>query len=215
MKSNILGIILGCSLLSGLWLSKPLQAQEESGSNISYFSFSYKTGFAIPLSPFSEGYNASRITLNHHQFGLGFMFTEHIGLMTKTLFNTYKEPKNTSLTAFETRQNQFALLGVVNIGSLAGLKQINPKLDLLLQLGGQLSLFKVMTNPDDVSTERNGGILASLSPEYALSDMFRLMLDIGYEYNIRQDRTWDGKTNATADRRGSKVVVAVGLGIVF
>lgn len=174
-----------------------------AGKPYDRWSVEFSGGTNKPVKPFGPGYGSSNFSdrfgsfaFDHFDIGVRYMFNTKVGLKFDVGFDKVTDAKNSSSLPFDTRQYRFGLQGVLNLGRVLGFEDFTHSLGLLAHGGAHITLRTPQMGSNDGVTERDGGVMAGLTPQVRLGRHFALSGDFTVISNMRQHLNWDGTDSA-------------------
>jgi len=156
------------------------------------------------VRPFGDGYGSSNASkrfgsfeFDHFDLGVRYMFNPKVGLKFDVGFDKVTDAKNSGSLPFDTRQYRFGLQGVLNLGRVLGFEDFTHSLGLLAHGGAHLTLRTPQMGTQEGVTERDGGVMAGITPQLRLGQHFAFTADFTVISNMRQHLNWDGTNSAT------------------
>lgn len=179
-----------------LLMATSLRAQEE------YNKWSIEPYFGVnaPFAPFKTGYSTGAVNLFGTGLNTRYMFNHNAGLSLDLGLNQFSSDRtNFEFTTFQTR---FIVNGVINLGQLLEFNQWSNRFGLLGRVGAGVSIL----SPDKVAlgkgNDKTISAVLGVTPQIRLSDRVALQVDLSFQGNMMQTRTFDykgGKSNGGFD----------------
>ncbi len=219
MKKLLLSIV-SITLLS---ISSYAQENEIKDDEYNKWSIEFNVGQSKGIKPYSVGYFASdpnknwgSIAVNHFSGGVRYMFSPKFGLKLDGAYDNLENFKNSNSLDFEMRHIRFGLQGVVNGPRLFDIQNSLGRFGFLLHGGIQVAFMTPQMGVNEGQTERNGGIMFGITPEFRITKNIAFNADFTFNSNIRQHFNWDGAySDPNNNLAGSLFTSSVGLSISF
>lgn len=206
------------------FISANLFAQEvqekETKELFNRWSLELNVGQNKPVRPFSEGYYSSKSNnffntdLQHYDFGVRYMFSNVFGLKLDVAYDAFSNQKNSGSLDFDSEQYRIGIQGVANIGRMLRFETFTQRFGLLAHAGIQVSQFTPKEGINKDKSEKDGGIIIGLTPQFRLTKWLVLTGDFSALSNVRQHYNWDG-TFSAKDNNLSGFLYNTSLGFTF
>ncbi len=181
-------IILSAALL----LCGSAFAQKDTSYN--KLAIDFGVGGSNVLSPdFSKGFKAPFIDPLSVRLGTRYMFNKVFGLSWVLGYDNFGSKKS-SVVDFHTHNISSTIQGYVNMTNLYNFSEFSDKFGLLFHAGAGLSMMHGKGKGIDNVISLVGG----LTPQYKINNKISLNLDLGFNFNLKQSRTFDMYTATTA-----------------
>jgi len=195
-----------------LLLSFAGQAQEAANDtierhNYNHWSVEFNVGQNKPVSPFAEGYYASKPNtffyfngVEHYDAGIRYMFSNAFGMKLDLGIDFIKNQDGSGSLDFEMQQYRIGLQGVANLGRVLRFETFTGRFGLLAHGGIQFATREPSIGINAGQKERDGGIIYGLTPQFRITNWLALTGDFTGMNNFRQHYNWDG---SLADTKNS------------
>lgn len=219
MKKLLLSIV-SITLLS---YSSYAQENEIKDDEYNKWSIEFNVGQSKGIKPYSVGYfssdpnkNWGSIAVNHFSGGVRYMFSPKFGLKLDGAYDNLENFKSSNSLDFEMRHIRFGLQGVVNGPRLFDIQNNLGRFGFLLHGGIQVAFMTPQMGTNEGKTERNGGIMFGITPEFRITKNIAFNADFTFNSNIRQHFNWDGAYSEPSNNlAGSLFTSSLGLSISF
>lgn len=179
---------------------------ESSETSFNRWSLEFNVGVHKPITPFTPNRFTSPVSLWNVDLGARYMFTNEFGAKLDFGYYSIENAEDGSLP-FETKYWRTSLQGVVNAGSILGLRDFSDRINFLVH--GGLGYSQLLAKePMDRDTDQIVNLIAGITPQIKLSNSVALTGDVSAIANIRQNYTWDGI--AAAQKRGVQGLMFTG-----
>lgn len=180
-------------------------AQETTETDLPEFnkwSLEFSAGVNKPTRPLNTGYFTNTPSFYTIDLGVRHNFTELVGAKLDVSINRFENDENS--LPFETTLYRTSLQGVVNAGSLLGLRNWSNRLNFLVHGGMGVS---VLTSNDPVDRSFSDGdnmlnFIVGITPQLRLSDRIALTGDLSAIGHVRQDLSFNGLRRDDGNLRG-------------
>jgi len=206
-------------------LSSPIlalaQEREFKKAEYNQWSIEINTGINKGVKPYSAGYYSSNPNkyfdfseVKHFDLGSRYMFSNVFGLKGDVAFDQIQNQSGSGSLPFDTRQYRIGLQGVVNLSRVLKFEAFTNRVGLLTHAGIEMAYRTPKTGPNSGKTEKDGGIMIGVTPQFRLGNRVSLTGDFTVISNVRQHFTWDGQNSAT-DNNLSGLLYNASLGLTF
>ena len=193
MKKIVLSLFLVAIATSNI------NAQEKPYNK---WSLDFNGGLTKPAKPMTPGYYSETFESFYHvDAGVRYMFNNKFGLKLDFGYDDMKNGKNS--LDFKTKYYRTNIQGVANLGRIMNFEDWTRVLNLQFHAGVGYSW---MTNDNFKGTDEMGNAMAGLTGQLKLGKRVALNADFTMIKNIRQDWTFDGRTNGLKEIRLLKVL---------
>ena len=177
-------------------------AQEKNENTFNRWSVEVNAGQNKAIRPFLSGYFTSNpdkyFNINgveHFDIGARYMFSTSFGLKLDFGYDVFKNNSNTSIY-FKNEQKRIGLQGVINLGRIIQFETFTNRFGLLAHAGVQMSSLNPKSGINSGLSERDGGLILGISPQFRLTNSFIITADFSTLNNVRQHLNWDGSYSA-------------------
>lgn len=157
------------------------------------WSVEAQAGLNSPMNAFSPGYK-SGITPWQGDIGVRYMLNNLFGFKMDLGYNHFE---NKGGETFSNKMVHGSLNGVLNLGSLAGFRELSDRVNILLH--GGAGIGRLGSNLESHDPDFLGFIKYGVTPQLRLNDRIALTLDGSMLHTISQDLPFD----AAAKENGS------------
>ena len=184
MKNRFLLMVILALFVTGTY------AQESANTKTDYNHWTIEGGFGVlkPWNSFNSGYRSASPDLFGVELGARYMINEYFGVKFGFDMNRYNEGDNS--LDFETKQYDFNLQGVANLGRMMKFQSWTRTFNVLAHAGIGVGLMDY-DSPLDFN-DKVGSVLGGFTGQVKLSPRVSLYGDLTAKYNIRQDLTFNG-----------------------
>ncbi len=170
-------------------------AQENTDTDLPEYnkwSLEFSAGVNKPTRPFNTSYYTKTPSFYTLDLGLRHNFTELLGAKLDVSINRFQNAENS--LPFETTLYRTSLQGVVNAGSLLGLRDWSNRLNFLVHGGMGVS---VLTSKEPVDRDFSNGdnmlnFIVGITPQLRLTNRIALTGDLSAIGHVRQHLSFDG-----------------------
>lgn len=164
--------------------------------------------------PFVPGAYTTTPSFFQADLGIRYMFNTKFGLNLDLGYNSFQAADES--IDFESTYYRTSLEGVLNFGSLVGMREWTDRFNILVHGGGGVSILQ----PDDPAGSEDSDYIMNwtvgLTPQLRLSDRIAFFGDLSIVGHVRQDYTFDGYSAYPEGIRGfNGFLVNASLGVAF
>lgn len=176
-------------LMTFLCAEAQTQLPQKKYNDINKWSISYALGshfYAIPRSVSTR--DIGNLGIFHHELNGRYMFNNRLGIMAGIGFNRMRF---SGLSGVRTNFINTTLQGVLNLGDVIKLYDLQERLGLLLHAGGGTAIMWQKGKRQDKLLTLNIG----LTPQIRLTQHWALFGDVTFNADFTQNRTFDFQRN--------------------
>ncbi|MGQ7870668.1 OmpA family protein [Sunxiuqinia sp. sy24] len=184
MRKQLLLFVITC-LIAGVSYGQESSMEE---SDFNHWSIDAGIGLTKPYRNVARDYSTATPDFLSGELGARYMFNEFFGLKAGLIYNNFQAEEST--LDFTTKQYQFDIQGVIGVGRLLHFETWTQTFNLLAHGGFGVGVLDY----DNISSgDHFGTALAGLTGQIKLSSRVSLNIDGTMGFNVRQNRTWDGR----------------------
>lgn len=190
MKNITLTLLMLVAVISTV--NAQTTTEEKVTPDYNRWSLEFSGGVNKPTRPISSGYFTNTPSFFTVDAGARYNFSELFGAKLDFSYNSFTEDENS--LPFETKVYRTSLQGVVNAGSLLGLRDHSNTFNFLVHGGMGVS---VLTSDTPVERDFSDGdymlnFIVGITPQIRLSDRIALTGDLSAIGHVRQDIGFNG-----------------------
>jgi len=192
MKKVTFLLAMSLGIITSTFAQEDTYSTDQTEQDYNKWSIEFSGGFNKPVRPVSGGYFTQTPSLYTVDLGARYMLTDLVGLKLDGSYNSFKEDEGS--LPFDSSLYRFSLQGVVNAGTLLGLRNWSDTFNVLVHGGMGVS---VLRSDEPVERDFSDGdnmlnFIVGVTPQVKLSDRIALNADLSAIGHVRQDLSFTG-----------------------